>query len=82
MGANEITEGHWTYSRQGMGTNWTLTDSRTGQSHDTGARTFPDARRFSYDLGRTVAAATQWTIASGPERSRAGDQRYRKAFAA
>lgn len=78
MGANEITEGHWTYSRQGMGANWTLTDSRTGHSHDTGARTFPDARRFAFNLGQR---ATQWTIASGPERARTGDQRYRAAFA-
>lgn len=82
MSANTITDGPWIYSRQNSWDAWTVTDSRSGQSHDTGALTFPDARRFTYELSRRTATTVQVTIASGPQRARAGHQRYTTTFAA
>lgn len=74
------TEGPWTYVQATYRSTFTVTDSRTGESHDSGATVFPDARRFVYELSRTQPVVTM-TIASGPQRARAGHQRYTTHFA-
>lgn len=85
MSASTITEGHWTYRTAGWMSPWTATDTRTGQTYETGARHINDARAFTAALepaqGTTVVEF-QVTIAGGPQRARTGNQRYTKAFAA
>jgi hypothetical protein len=84
MSATTISEGHWTYRNAGWMSLWTATDTRTGQTHETGARHINDARAYTAALApaEDTATAFEVTIASGPQRARAGHQRYTKAFAA
>jgi hypothetical protein len=59
------------------------TDGRTGEVHQTGATNIAGARAFTAALTPAAPApAVTITIASGPQRARAGHQRYTKAFAA
>lgn len=68
-----ITEGAWTYTRTD-GT-FTVANTTTGQSHTTNATTMADARSFVIALLRQTRTVT-YTIASGPQRARAGHQRF------
>lgn len=83
MSATTISEGHWVYRAAGWMSPFTATDRRTGQTHQTGVTTIAAARAFVATLDPAEdIPAVQVTIASGPQRARAGHQRYTKAFAA
>lgn len=71
-----ITEGAATYTKPaGRWTCWTYTDTATGESWDTGTDLITDARARVYDRIR-AQQAQRYTIASGPQRARAGHQRF------
>lgn len=77
-----VRDGKWEFrldsaSRKGT---WWAKDLETGEIVRTGQTDMVGVRQFMY--ARRVQGNQGYTIASGPERSRAGDQRYSKAFAA
>jgi hypothetical protein len=74
----------WDYRCAGWMSPWTATDRRAGQVHQTGARDLVSARAFVAALNTqpaAPAAAVTFTLAGGPQRARAGHQRYTKSFA-
>lgn len=80
MTLTTVCEGDWRYSKQVWHGTFTATNVATGDSHDTGARDMPGARAFvaQFTPARPTAAVT-FTIASGPQRARAGHQRFPNA---
>lgn len=78
MTGTTICGGDWRYTKPVWWGTFTATNVVTGASHDTGATVLDDAHRFVADLepsGPAPEPAT-YTIASGPQRARAGHQRF------
>jgi len=79
MTRSTICEGDWWYSKPVWFGTFTVRNAVTGESYDTGACELVDARSFVAALAPaeqvSVVAAT-YTIASGPQRSRGGHQRF------
>jgi hypothetical protein len=79
-----VRDGQWEFrlneaSRKGT---WWAMSLETGEVIRTGQTVMTDVRRFMYNRHVARGGNQGFTIASGPQRARAGDQRYTKAFAA
>ena len=78
-----VRDGNWEYrlNEANPKASWWAKNLETGELVRTGHRVMTDARRVMYTHTRQALAGT-YVIASGPERARAGHQRYRKSFVA
>jgi hypothetical protein len=77
-----VRDGQWEFrlNEANAKASWWAKNLETGELVRTGHRVMTDVRRFMYQRARTNNP--QLTITSGPQRSRAGHQRYTTAFAA
>lgn len=73
--------GDWTYRKATWYGTWIATNDVTGEKVDTGAEHINDAYAVIDQLAPVAvpAQAATYTIASGPQRSRAGHQRFPRA---
>ena len=78
MTGTTICGGDWRYTKPVWWGTFTATNVVTGAVHDTGATVLDDARGFVADLepAEPAAVTATYTIASGPQRARAGHQRF------
>jgi hypothetical protein len=79
MTSTTFRDGDWTYRKATWYGTWIATNDVTGERHDTGADHIRDAYAFIDQLAKAKAPAptATYTIASGPQRARAGHQRRR-----
>lgn len=71
MTKSEHQDGRWIYRKvdaSNLWSQWSITNTETGETLDKLAHDIPDARRIVVDHVRTTQAA-RYTIASGPERA-------------
>lgn len=77
-----VRDGNWEFrlDEANPRASWWARNNETGELVRTGHRLMTDVNRFMYERNR--ASNPRYTVAGGPQRARAGHQRYTNAFAA